>query len=205
MASASTPHENSEIFSYIVSGAIRHDDSLGNSEVLRRGEVQFTSAGAGIEHSEVNAHPMEIVHFLQVWVLPHTEGLPPQYHTQHWSDEDKQGKLALILSSDGRNGSIPINSRISVYASILSEGQSVQLHVAAGHRVYVHVVMDVTGFDSEKRQTSVEMNGGQLTLLDGDGCFVELVDERLPGQLTFTGHSSSAKAAEMLVFDIDPS
>ena len=235
------PHEDSEIFSYVLSGALQHEDSLGNAEVLRRGDVQFTSAGVGMEHSEFNAHPLELVHFLQVrphrlirccslrrfmsgsathpryhrlrslcvstkvWVLPHTEGLRPQYHTRQWSDEDKRGKLVLILSPDGSNGSIPINSRIRVYASILSKGQSVQLQLPAGHRCYIHVAMDATGFDTEKRESSVEVNGGEVTLLDGDGCFVELADERVAGQLTLTGRSASEKAAEMLVFDIDPS
>ena len=185
-----------------MSGALKHDDSMGHAEVLRRGDVQFTSAGSGISHSEVNPHPSEVVHFLQVWVLPDVEGLSPVYHTQRWSDENKRGQLALILSPDGRDRSIPINADMRVYASILSEGQSVSLPLGPGHRAYVHVVMDAVGFDTEERQTDVDVNG--LTLLDGDGCFIELADSRSAGHLLVIGHSSTQKSTELLIFDLGP-
>ena len=196
------PHEDAEIFSYIISGGLKHDDSLGHSEVLRRGDVQFTSAGSGVSHSEYNAHPSEVVHFLQVWVLPHTEGLAPVYRTQSWSDDDKRGQLALLLSPDGRNRSILINADVRVYASILSHGDTVTLPLPSHHRAYVHVVMDATGFDSEHHQSSVDVN--DVRLLDGDGCFVDLEDARIPGLLRVTGSSAAAKPAELLLFDLGP-
>ena len=147
-------------------------------------------------------HPTDTVHFLQCWLTPHTEGLRPQYHTRHFTDDDKRGRLALILSPEGADGSIPVNADVRVYASLLSEGETVTLPLARGRQAYVHVVMDATGFDTEKRESSVEVNEGDETLLDGDGCFVELADKAKGGQLTLTGHSKGSKPAELIVFDI---
>ena len=193
---------DAEIFSYVVSGALKHDDSMGHAEVLRRGDVQFTTTGRGISHSEYNASESEVVHFLQIWATPNKRGLPPRYTTKTFPDAEKQGKLRLFVSPDGADDSIPINADMRVYASILSEGQSVTLPLAPGRQAYVHVVMDATGFATEKRETSVEVNGGQETLLDGDGCFIELEDRSTAGQLTLTGHSKGTKPVELVLFDI---
>ena len=196
------PHRDAEIFSYIVSGALKHDDSLGHSEVLKRGEVQFTSTGSGIAHSEYNASQTELVHFLQIWATPDKRGLPPNYQTRTFPDSEKEGQLRLIVSPDGAQDSIRINTDMRVYATLLQEGQTVTHPVEAGRQVYVHVVMDVTGFDTEKRETSVEVNAGEETLLDGDGAFIELADKAKGGKLTLTGHSKGSKRAEVLVFDM---
>ena len=208
------PHRDFEIFSYVVSGKLKHDDSLGNSEILTRGDVQFTSTGSGISHSEFNGDAKEYVHFLQMWVKPHTRGLPPGYQTKRFTDDDKRNQLRLLISPSGDNGTIRINQDVNVYATLLDEGASVSLDVAAGRRAYVHVVMDVTGMASEKRDTSLTVSGaaaagaaaegeGALTLQDGDGCFVELKDGKQSGRLTLTGHSKSGKkATEVIVFDL---
>ena len=196
------PHRDAEIFSYVVSGGIKHDDSIGSSEVLKRGDVQFTSAGKGIAHSEYNASQTDLLHFLQIWALPDTRGLPPNYQTRSFTDAEKEGKLRLIVSPDGAQESCKINTDMRVYATLLKEGETVTHSVEAGRQVYVHVVMDVTGFDTEKRETSVEVNGGEETLLDGDGAFIELADKSKGGQLTLTGHSKGSKPTELLVFDM---
>ena len=196
------PHRDAEIFSYIISGGLKHDDSLGHSEVLRRGDVQFTTTGRGIAHSEYNASNTDTVHFLQIWATPNKKGLPPRYETKSFPDSSKQGQLRLFVSPDGADGSIPINADMRVYAALLSEGESVSLTLAPGRQAYVHVVMDATGFDSEKRETSVEVCGGEEQLLDGDGLFVQLADASKAGQLTLTGHSKGSKPAELVLFDI---
>jgi hypothetical protein len=92
------PHENFEIFSYVVSGALAHQDSMGHKELINRGDVQFTSAGSGIAHSEFNGSDKDWVHFLQVWVEPSKDDLKPSYTTKHFSDEEKKNKLRLIIS-----------------------------------------------------------------------------------------------------------
>jgi hypothetical protein len=194
------PHRDQEIYSYIVSGALRHDDSLGNTETLRRGDVQFTSTGSGISHSEMNGDKSEVVHFLQLWVTPAKRGLPPVYQTKHFDDAEKLAKLRLIVSPDGADQSITINQDVRTYATLLPAGQSVSLPILPGRGAYVHVVMDVVSFDKERRETGVELDGTRL--LDGDGCYVELQDKSKPGKLTLTGYSSSSKPAELLVFDV---
>ena len=200
-------HRDFEIFSYVVGGKLKHDDSLGNSEILTRGDVQFTSAGKGIAHSEFNGDAKEMVHFLQMWVKPHTRGLAPNYQTKRFTDEDKRNQLRLLISPTGEQGSITINQDCNVYATLLDHGASVSLDVAAGRRAYVHVVMDVTGLATEKRETGVTVSsdGGEsaVKLQDGDGCFVELRDGKQSGRLTLTGHSlSGSKAAEVIVFEL---
>jgi len=204
------PHRDFEIFSYVVSGKLKHDDSMGNSEVLTRGEVQFTSAGKGIAHSEFNGDAREMVHFLQMWVKPHTRGLPPAYQTRRWTDEDKLNQLRMLISPTGEQDTIRIAADAKVYATLLDSGASVSLEVAAGRRVYVHVVMDATGLTTEKRETSVTVSGGGsgegegvTTLLDGDGCYVELRDSKQSGKLTLTGSSRGSKPAEVIVFDLE--
>ena len=207
------PHRDFEIFSYVVSGALKHDDSLGNSEVLRRGDVQFTSAGKGIAHSEFNGDSSQYVHFLQMWVKPHTRGLPPAYQTKHFSDDDKRNQLRLLIApTTDSPATIRIAADCRVYATLLDSGASVELEVAAGRRAYVHVVMDVTGMTSEKRESAVTVSGeanagggegdGTVTLQDGDGCFVELRDGKQSGKLTLTGSSRGSKPAEVIVFDL---
>ena len=201
------PHRDFEIFSYVVRGALKHDDSLGNSEVLRRGDVQFTSAGKGIAHSEFNGDASEYVHFLQMWVAPHTRGLPPAYQTRSWTDDDKHNTLRALITPTGRDDTIRVAADCSVYATLLDADASVQLQLAAGRRAYVHVVMDATGMTSEKRESGVTLSGGSgseggVTLQDGDGCFVELRDGAQGGVLRLTGSSAGSKRAEVIVFDL---
>lgn len=210
-------HRDFEIFSYVVSGQLEHQDSMGNNEMLERGAVQFTSAGKGITHSEFNAHRTNPVHFLQVWVKPHTIGLTPKYKTKLWPDSDKLNQLRLILSPDGKSNSITINQDVNVYATLLDVGHSVEVEVKQGRGVYVHLIQDASGWDEETRETSLTVSGSgsvsdstdnSILMEDGDGVYVELEEPEKDGKLIITanplkrGGGSSNKKAEFLVLDL---
>ena len=194
---------------------------MGNSEVLGRGSVQFTSAGTGISHSEFNAspNPMHLVHFIQMWVKPDTPNLEPSYTTRHWSDKDKLNQLRLILSSDGRDGSIRLHQNMDIYASILSpmpEGE-VSFEVRPGREVYLHLIQDVTGFDSQAGLTGLTVRDAQgaktIKLSGGDGALIQhsaaaMGKANNPAAaaaaqtFTITGAGAEGSNAEFILFDI---
>jgi redox-sensitive bicupin YhaK (pirin superfamily) len=119
-------HRDMEIITYILEGALQHEDSMGNGSVIRPGDVQRMSAGTGVKHSEKNASREESVHLLQIWILPDTVGLEPGYEQKAFSEDERRGQLRLIASQDGRDGSVTIHQDASVFASILGEGESVE-------------------------------------------------------------------------------
>mmetsp|Transcript_14293 Transcript_14293/g.19923 ORF Transcript_14293/g.19923 Transcript_14293/m.19923 type:complete len:279 (+) Transcript_14293:65-901(+) len=165
------PHNNFEIFSYVVSGALRHKDSMGNLESIKRGDIQFTTAGSGITHSEFNDSDSEEVHFLQLWVFPNARGLKPGYQTKHFDDEQKKGALVKVVSpvSDPSTNEIKINQDFSMYASILSQGQKVAHTFGTQRKGYLHLVMNKTGASVNV----VGKSGTQVTLTEGDGAFIK--------------------------------
>eukprot|EP01120_Amphizonella_sp_Union-15-10_P015831 TRINITY_DN8214_c0_g1_i1.p1 TRINITY_DN8214_c0_g1~~TRINITY_DN8214_c0_g1_i1.p1 ORF type:complete len:258 (-),score=54.94 TRINITY_DN8214_c0_g1_i1:38-766(-) len=177
------PHSDFEIFSYVVSGALEHKDSLGNLEVLNRGDVQFTSAGTGIYHSEYNHSPTEMVHFIQIWVKPAATGLKPRYSTKHFSDEDKKNKLKLIISPEAEDASIQINQDVKMFACLLEKDQKVQ-HKLGTRFGYIHVV---------QLGGSLDVNG--IKLGSGDGVFVQN-----ESALEITGTKDGV--TEFLLFDL---
>jgi redox-sensitive bicupin YhaK (pirin superfamily) len=134
------PHANMEIFSYVTSGQLEHQDSMGNTKTLGRGDLQLMSAGSGVTHSERNPSSTEAAKFLQIWIMPAKLNAPPRYEDLHFSDADKRGKLLLMLSPDGRDGSGMIGQDAKVYASILSAGESVELSLSDGRGGFIHVV-----------------------------------------------------------------
>lgn len=137
---ATHPHRDMEIISYVLSGALQHQDSIGNGSVLRYGDVQRMSAGSGIWHSEYNHHQHEIVHFLQIWIQPNQHGLTPSYEEKHFPPTAKQGRLALIASADGRDGSLTIHQDADVYAGILQSADHIQMALAQHRKAYVHII-----------------------------------------------------------------
>ena len=155
------PHRDMEIISYVVEGSLAHQDSLGNESTLRQGDVQRMSAGTGVLHSEFNPSEADAVHFLQIWILPGLEDLPPSYEQKHFSRQDKLGRLRLIASHDGREGSLGINQDADVYATVLEGGQSVTHPVGADRMAYLHVVKGVIRL-------------GEIELSDGDGARIAL-------------------------------
>ncbi|CAG8453935.1 12711_t:CDS:2, partial [Ambispora leptoticha] len=168
-------HREFEIFSYIISGELEHRDSIGNVEILKRGDVQFTTAGTGISHSEYNVHPSLPVHFLQIWVKPDTARLTPEYHTKSLTDNEKTNSLVHIIAPASNNNSstIGIHTDFNMYASILEPDHSVK-HVVqgegnTGRRLYVHLT-NVGG--------QIKVLGKEL-LKQGDGAFLT---DALPGE-----------------------
>ncbi|KAF2849689.1 RmlC-like cupin [Plenodomus tracheiphilus IPT5] len=198
-------HSHAEflIFSYIVSGTLEHKDSMGNLENLQRGEVQFTSAGTGIRHSEYNRNRDSECHFLQIWAKPNKRGLKPHYETKKYTDEEKADKLVRIMEYTDRLGdsktSIGLQADLSMDASILSPGKSV-VHdvVAEGRRkLYAHVVM---GGRKQPKEGGAKIKIGEAVLGEGDGAYIDGVTG--PGKIEI--ESVGEKAAEFLLFDMGP-
>jgi redox-sensitive bicupin YhaK (pirin superfamily) len=132
-------HRDMEIVSYVLEGALEHKDSMGHGSVIRPGDVQRMSAGRGVLHSEFNPSPTDLVHFLQIWIEPNVAGIPPSYEERHFPPESKRGRLRLVASPDGRDGSVAIHQDARVYATLLDGGDRVAHAVAPGRRAYVHV------------------------------------------------------------------
>ncbi|HET9663930.1 MAG TPA: pirin family protein [Burkholderiales bacterium] len=173
-------HRDMEIVSYVLSGALEHKDNLGTGSIIRPGDVQRMSAGTGVLHSEFNPSSGEVAHFLQIWIMPKVTGIPPGYEQKHFSDGKKRGRLALIASADGRDGSVTVNQDVSVYAGLFNEGETALLDVAAGRLVYIHVA-----------RGSAIVNGNRLNA--GDALKVTEVSRIMV---------KDGKDAELLVFDL---
>jgi redox-sensitive bicupin YhaK (pirin superfamily) len=141
------PHRDMEIITYVISGALRHRDSMGNTAVMRAGDVQRISAGTGITHSEVNDSRKEPVHFLQIWIMPDAKGAKPAYAEKSFTKAET-GKLHLVTSKTGRAGSIPINQDADLFLGKLTEGQLVKHQLAGGRNAWVQLIsgeLDVNG------------------------------------------------------------
>ncbi|KAF2502780.1 RmlC-like cupin [Lophium mytilinum] len=198
-------HSHAEflIFSYIVSGVLEHKDSLGNLENLKRGEVQFTSAGTGISHSEYNRNKDDECHFLQIWAKPNKKGLKPHYQTKKFTDEQKQDKLVRIMEYTERLGDkkgddapIGLQADLSMDASILSPGKTVAHDMVeeGPRKVYLHVVMSER---EQPKEGGAKIKVGETTLGEGDGAYVEA---KGPGKIEV--ESVGDKPAEFLLFDM---
>jgi len=173
-------HRDMEIISYVLEGELAHRDSMGNGSVIRPGDVQRMSAGRGVMHSEFNHDKSRTTHFLQIWIQPDRTGIDPGYEEKHFDASDKRGRLRLIASPDGREGSVTIHQDALVYSTVL-DGKDAATHtLAPGRRAYVHVA-----------RGSVKLNGVELK--GGDG--VKIAGE---SKLEFSG----AKQAELLLFDL---
>jgi quercetin 2,3-dioxygenase len=141
-------HQDMEIISYVISGALEHKDSMGTGSVIKYGDVQRMSAGTGVTHSEFNHSTTDRVHFLQIWIEPNVKGIAPSYEEKHFDVASKTGCLRLIASPDGQDGSVLIHQDAYVYASILGLSDRVEYQLKAGRSAYVHVIrgqVDVAG------------------------------------------------------------
>lgn len=132
-------HRDMEIVSYVLAGALRHKDSMGNGSVIRPGDVQRMSAGAGVLHSEFNDSREEQVHFLQIWIVPDAAGIAPGYEQKHFAPAEKRGRLRLVAARDGRDGAVKIHQDASVYAGLFDGAESAALPLGPGRKAYVHV------------------------------------------------------------------
>lgn len=131
-------HADMEIVSYVLSGQLAHQDSLGNGSTMGYGDVQRMSAGTGVRHSEFNASKTNPAHFLQIWILPDHQGAKPGYEQTHFSPEQKQGQWRLIASPDGQDGSVTLNQQANIYASLVSPNDTLTLPLGPGRLGYVH-------------------------------------------------------------------
>jgi quercetin 2,3-dioxygenase len=176
------PHRDMEIISYVLDGALAHRDSTGTGSVIRPGDVQRMSAGTGVLHSEHNASKTAPVHFLQIWLIPAQRGIAPGYEQRTFPAEEKAGKLRLVASPDGRDGSITIHTDAAVYAGVFGGGQSAALPLAPGRHAWVQVA-----------RGTVLVNGRELAAGDG----LAISDE--PAVQLEGGRGGSG---EVLVFDL---
>jgi redox-sensitive bicupin YhaK (pirin superfamily) len=174
------PHRDMEIITYILEGQLAHKDSMGTGSIIKRGDVQRMSAGTGVTHSEFNASQSETVHLLQIWILPKYTGLQPSYEQKYFDEREKQNRLCLVASPDGRHGSVTIYQDALMYAGILSKCKELSHSPANGRRAYAHVA-----------RGGLEMNGERLETGDG----AKITDEN---KITL----SALEDTELLLFDL---
>jgi redox-sensitive bicupin YhaK (pirin superfamily) len=173
-------HRDMEILSYVLDGALEHKDSMGTGAVIRPGDVQRMSAGTGVTHSEYNASRKDPVHFLQIWLAPSRRGIAPGYEQKTFLAEDKAGRLRLVASPDGDEGSLTIHTDARVFAGVFGAGQAAEHILAPGRHAWVHVV-----------RGSARVNGAALAAGDA----AALSEER-------TVRIEGIDAGEVLVFDL---
>lgn len=174
------PHRDMEILSYVLEGALDHKDSMGTGSTIRPGDVQRMSAGTGVAHSEFNGSPKEQVHFLQIWIVPKTRGLPPSYEQKSYPSDGKRGRLRLVASEDGRDGSVTIHQDARVFAGLFATGERATHELDAGRGAWVHVARG-------------RVKVGDATLEAGDAAAIEA-----PGPIRIEG----VEDAEVLLFDL---
>ncbi len=157
-------HKDMEILTYVLAGELAHKDSLGTGSVIRPGDVQIMSAGTGIQHSEFNASESEPVHFLQIWMLPDRQNIAPRYDQRDFPLAEKQGKLRLVGSKDGREGSVVINQDIDLYVSILSTGDRVTFQTPPDRFAWIQVARGMATLNGELLQEGdgVQINSAEL-------------------------------------------
>ncbi len=173
-------HRDMEIISYVLAGNLAHKDSMGNVKGIPPGDVQRMSAGSGVQHSEFNHAPDATTHFLQIWIEPNVTGMAPGYEQKSFGDAEKQGRLRLVASGDGAQGSVTIHADARLYAGLFDAGQGAELSLAAKRKCYVHLV-----------RGEIAVNG--TALLAGDAALLE-EESRIC--------LSNARDAEVLVFDL---
>ncbi|HKR02385.1 MAG TPA: pirin family protein [Pyrinomonadaceae bacterium] len=174
-------HRDMEIITYVLEGGLEHRDSMGNGSIIRPGDVQRMSAGTGVRHSEANPSADDSVHLLQIWILPDEEGVEPSYEQKRFEDEEKRGRLRLVASPDGADGSVRIHQDARVYAALLDSGQQVTHELKPGRHAWMQVA-----------RGTVEANN--LSLKQGDGAAASN-----ESQLTVVG----TEPAEILLFDLN--
>ena len=173
-------HRDMEIITYVLQGALQHRDSLGTGSIIRPGDVQRMSAGTGVRHSEGNPSTTEPVHLLQIWIEPARAGIEPSYEQKAFADADKRGRLRLLASPDGADGSVTIHQDARVYATLLGPGRQAVHRLASGRHAWVHVA-----------RGSLTLNGERLGAGDGAAISAEPT-------LTLVGEQD----AEALLFDL---
>jgi redox-sensitive bicupin YhaK (pirin superfamily) len=173
-------HRDMEIISYVVEGGLEHRDSMGTGAVIRPDDVQRMSAGTGVTHSEYNASRSDPVHFLQIWIMPDRRGIAPSYEQKTFGREDKAGRLRLVASPDGSDGSVTIHADARLYAGLFDAGQTAEHPLAPDRHAWVHVVR------GKARVNGVDLGAGDAAALSGERQV----------------HAEGVDASELLVFDL---
>jgi quercetin 2,3-dioxygenase len=173
-------HRDMEIISYVLEGALAHQDSMGNGSVIRPGDVQRMSAGSGVMHSEFNHEKEGATHFLQIWIAPNVTGIAPGYEEKRFEPAEKRGRMRLIASGDGRDGSVLIHQDASIYAGLFDGIEAATLQIVVGRQLYVHMA-----------QGAIEVNGEKLGA--GDAA-------KFSGETRF--EFVRGVAAEVIAFDL---
>ncbi len=174
------PHRDMEIVSYVLEGALEHKDSMGTGSVIKPGDVQRMSAGTGVRHSEFNGSKTDAVHFLQIWILPKKAGIAPGYEQKSFAESEKRGKLRLVASNDGRDGSVTIHADAALWAGLFDGDERAELALASGRTAWVHVA-----------RGTATVNGKVL----GEGDGAAIAEEK-------TVVIEKGTGAEVLVFDL---
>ena len=175
-------HKDMEIISYVLKGELEHKDSIGNGSVIRPGEVQRMSAGTGIAHSEFNASNSDLVHFLQIWIIPERTGIQPSYEKKNFPLAERQGKLKLVASADGRDGSVTIHQDASLYVAVLNQGDHITYNTNSNRSLWLQVA-----------RGAVKVNDKVLNTGDGAAVTQETELELV---------ATADKTTEILLFDL---
>ena len=175
-------HRDMEIISYVLEGELAHKDTLGNVKGIPPGDVQRMSAGKGVQHSEFNHAPDQTTHFLQIWIEPNVTGIPASYEQKTFADADKRGKLRLVASPDGTQGSVLLHADARLHAGLFDGDESASLPLPAGRKTYVHLVRGELEVNSRK------LGAGDAAMLDNERAL----------------HLAHGRNAEVLVFDLTP-
>ena len=173
-------HRDMEIITYVITGELSHRDSMGNGEAIRPHEVQRMTAGTGVLHSEYSS-PTDKTHLLQIWILPERNGLKPDYEQKFFAPEEKKGKLRLVASRGGDDGSVKINQDVALFASILAKDESIEHKLPNGRHAWIQLI-----------NGSLDVNGQKLTAGDG----AAITDE------TELRIAALADDSEFLLFDL---
>jgi quercetin 2,3-dioxygenase len=173
------PHADMEIVTYVLGGQLQHRDSMGTGSTIEPGEVQRMTAGTGVTHSEINPSRSEPLHLLQIWILPEERRLRPSYEQKRFTDDERRGRLRLVASRDGRDGSVTIHQDAAMYAGLFTAGERATHELAAGRGAWVHIA-----------RGEAEVNGNKLSA--GDGAAIEGEPVTIAG----------TRDAEVLLFDL---
>lgn len=173
------PHRDMEIISYVLDGELEHKDSMGTGSIIRPGDVQRMSAGTGVTHSEYNPSPKNGVHFLQIWIEPENTGIKPSYEQKFFGPEEKRGKLRLLASPDGRDGSVTVHQDAELYAALIDGAEKVTHTLEDGRRAYVHVARGAVTVNGQALGSgdALKVDGEKQVVIEkGDNAEVLLFD-----------------------------
>ena len=171
-------HRDMEIITYVLEGALGHEDSMGNGSTIAPGDVQRMSAGTGVRHSEYNHSKAGVTHFLQIWIEPSAKSIAPSYEQKHFAAADKRGRLRLIASPDGRDGSVTVHQEAFLHAGLFDGAERAALSVSSGRKAYVHVVRGTIEVNGQRLSAgdALKTDARAVTLEQGEGAEVLVFD-----------------------------